>query len=39
MDASLNKMEKRPDGSADAEMTRLIAATIRNRVPELRTSC
>ena len=34
MDASLNKMEKRPDGSADAEMTRLIAATIRNRVPE-----
>lgn len=34
LDASLNKLEKRPDGSADTEMTRLIAATIRNRMPQ-----
>ena len=34
LDASINKLEKRPDGSTDAEMTRLIAATIRNRMPQ-----
>ena len=37
LDAILNKMEKRPDGSADAEMVRLVAATIRNRMPEAET--
>lgn len=34
MDAAINKMEKRPDGSADAEMVRLIAATICNQMQD-----
>lgn len=34
LDAKLNRMEGRPDGSADAEMLCLMAQTIRSRVPE-----
>ncbi len=34
LDAKLNKMEGRPDGSHDEEMIRLIAATIASRAPE-----
>lgn len=34
LDARLNKMEKRPDGSADAAITDLIAATIHSRMPQ-----
>lgn len=34
LDAALNKMEGRPDGSGDEEMIRLMAVTIRSRAPE-----
>lgn len=34
LDAALNRMEHRPDGSKDAEMIRLMAATIASRAPE-----
>lgn len=34
LDAAIDRMEGRPDGSKDAEMIRLIAATIRSRAPE-----
>lgn len=34
LDAALNKMEGRPDGSSDEEMIRLMAVTIRSRAPE-----
>ncbi len=34
LDAKLNQMEGRPDGSADAEMLCLMAQTIRSRMPE-----
>ena len=34
LDAKLNKMEGRPDGSSDAEMLCLMAQTIRSRAPE-----
>lgn len=34
LDAKLNKMEGRPDGSHDDETIRLIAATIASRAPE-----
>ena len=39
MDASLNKMEKRPDGSADAEMTRSSRRPSATVCRRLRTSC
>ena len=34
LDAALDRMEHRPDGSTDAEMIRLMAATIASRAPE-----
>lgn len=34
LDAALNKMEGRPDGSGDEEMIRLMAVTVRSRAPE-----
>ncbi len=34
VDAWLNKLEKRPDGSTDAEITNLIAVTIRSCIPQ-----
>ena len=34
LDAKLNRMEGRPDGSTDAEMLCLMAQTIRSRAPE-----
>ena len=34
LDAALNKMEGRPDGSSDEEMIRLMAVTVRSRAPE-----
>lgn len=34
LDAKLNKLENRPDGSGDAEMLCLMAQTIRSRMPE-----
>ena len=34
LDAKLNKLEGRPDGSHDAETVRLIAATIASRAPQ-----
>ena len=33
LDAALDRMEHRPDGSTDAEMIRLMAATIASRAP------
>ncbi len=34
LDAAINRMEKRPDGSMDAEMIDLIATTVRSRMPQ-----